>query len=127
MRRSLFVLPFLTLLAACIADVPDIDVVTRHDMGTIHKGQVATTSIVVRNTGRAPLVVQSASTSCGCTTAILSPETIPAGGKGLLRVSYDSNAHPKDLGRIKRFVFLATNDPDESDVRITLTVDVTAP
>ena len=127
MRRILLVLPLLVLLSACVGDVPDINVVARHDMGSIRKGQVASASLVVRNTGRAPLDILSVSTSCGCTTATVSPTTIPAGGEGVLRIAYDSNAHPEDAGPINRYVFIASNDPDESELRIEVAVNVTPP
>lgn len=127
MRRILLVLPVLVLLSACVFDAPDIDVVERHDMGSIRKGQVASAALVVRNTGKAPLAIQSVSTSCGCTTATLSPTTIQAGGEGVLRIAYDSNAHAEDAGAIKRYVFVASDDPDENEVRIEITVNVTPP
>ncbi|WP_316980378.1 DUF1573 domain-containing protein [Shumkonia mesophila] len=126
MARILSVVAVLTIgfLSACGGGAPDIDVVERHDMGSIQKGQAASANLIVRNTGKAPLDVQSVSTSCGCTTAVMEPKTIPAGGQGVLRVIYDSNAHAEDMGPIKRYVFVASNDPDEGDVRIEFAVDV---
>jgi len=126
-RRVLLLAPVLVLVSGCLLDVPDIDVVARHDMGSIRKGQVASASLVVRNTGSAPLVVQAVSTSCGCTTAVLEPTTIPAGGEGVLRIAYDSNAHAEDMGPIRRDVFVASNDPDEGDLRVEIAVNVTPP
>jgi len=126
MARILSVVAVLTtgFLSACGGGAPDIDVVDRHDMGSIQKGQAASANLIVRNTGKVPLDVQSVSTSCGCTTAAMEPKTIPAGGQGVLRVTYDSNAHAEDMGPIKRYVFVASNDPDEGDVRIEFAVDV---
>ncbi|MBE0531393.1 MAG: DUF1573 domain-containing protein [Rhodospirillales bacterium] len=126
MGRILSVVAVLAIgfLSACGGGAPDIDVVERHDMGSIQKGQAASASLIVRNTGKAPLDVQSVSTSCGCTTAVMEPTTIPAGGQGVLRVTYDSNAHAEDMGPIKRYVFIASNDPDEGDVRVEIAVDV---
>jgi len=129
MRRVLSVVALLAVavLAACVLDAPDIDVVERHDMGAIRKGQSATASLIVRNTGKAPLDVQSVSTSCGCTAAVMEPRTIPAGGQGVLRVTYDSAAHAEDMGPLKRYVFIASNDPDEGDLRIEISIEVTPP
>jgi len=124
MRRPLLVLSLALLLSACLAEAPDIDVVSGVDLGSIVKGDVATATLAVRNSGGAPLVIQSVSTSCGCTTATIEPMTIPAGGKGILHIAYDSNAHAEDAGPIRRHVFIASNDPDEDDTRVELLVEV---
>ncbi len=126
-RRTIFVLPIILLLSACVFDAPEIDVITQHDLGTISKGQVALASFSVRNTGNATLEIQSVSTSCGCTKASVSPRSIPAGGIGVLKVAYDSGAHEADMGKITRLVFLHTNDPDKDSVRIQLDVEIRKP
>ncbi|NIO42377.1 MAG: hypothetical protein GTO41_20830 [Burkholderiales bacterium] len=56
----------------------------------------------------------------------MSPTTIPPAGEARLRVEYDSGAHETDLGRMERFVFIFSDDPDEEDVQIKLTVIVKA-
>ena len=112
------------LLAACTPPPPDIDVPATFDMGAIVKGERAEAYIPVRNLGDGPLRVEAVSTSCGCTTATLSPMTIPPAAEAQLRVEYDSSVHGNDLGNMERFVFISSDDPDEDDVRITLTVTV---
>ena len=114
------------LLLACSPSVPDIDVVSEYDMGSVDKGGLATADLTVRNVGDGPLTVQSVSTSCGCTKATLSPMTVPAGGEARLHVVYDSGAHEVDLGLIERFIFIASDDPDEEDVQIQFSVIVDA-
>ena len=113
-------------LAGCSENAPDIDVVDSYDMGTVVKGELAAADLAVRNRGNGPLTVVAVSTSCGCTTATLTPMLIPAGGEGRLRIEYDSAAHESDLGRIDRSVFISSNDPDENDVQIRFTVFVLA-
>ena len=113
-------------LAGCSENAPDIDVVDSYDMGTVVKGELAAADLAVRNRGKGPLAVVAVSTSCGCTTATLTPLLIPAGGEGWLRIEYDSAAHESDLGRIDRSVFISSNDPDENDVQIRFTVFVLA-
>ena len=114
------------LLAACTSPSPDIDVPPAFDWGSVVKGERAKTDIPVRNLGDRPLTVQAVSTSCGCTTAKLSSMTIPPGGEARLHVEYDSGAPETDLGLMERFVFIASDDPDEEDVRIKFTVVVKA-
>lgn len=115
------------LLAACTSPSPDIDVPVAFDWGSVVKGERAKADIPVRNLGDRPLTVQAVSTSCGCTTAKLSSMTIPPGGEARLHVEYDSGAHKTDLGLMERFVFIASDDPDEEDTRIKFTVFVKAP
>ncbi len=110
------------LLAACSPSVPDIDVATDLDMGTVTKGDMAVADMVVRNLGSGPLTVVAVNTSCGCTKATLTPMTIPAGGEAKLHVEYNSGLHESDIGKMTRFVFLSSDDPDEEDVQIRFTV-----
>lgn len=114
------------LVAACAPPAPDIDVDAAHDLGVVVKGDLAAADIPVRNLGRGPLAVYAVSTSCGCTTATLSSMTIPPAGEARLHVEYDSGLHDADLGFLERFVFISSDDPDEDDVRIKLTVFVKA-
>ena len=125
-KRLLTIVAAGWLLAACSPSVPDIDVVSEFDMGSVDKGQFATTDLTVRNVGDGLLTVQSVSTSCGCTKATLSPMIVPAGGEARLHVEYNSGAHEEDLGMIERSIFIASDDPDEEDIQIQFTVIVDA-
>lgn len=111
-------------LTGCTSPSPDIDVPPAFDWGSVVKGERARADIPVRNLGDRPLTVEAVSTSCGCTTAKLSSMTIPPGGEARLQVEYDSGIHETDLGLMERFVFIASDDPDEEDVRIKFTVVV---
>ncbi len=126
-RVGLIVVGFSLILAACSRGTPDIEVeMTRHDFGVISQGTVASLDIPVRNVGTADLQIEAVVTSCGCTTATLEPGVIPPGGEGMLQVRYDSGLHP-DKGRIRREVYIASNDPDEPEVIVVLTADVRVP
>lgn len=120
----LVALPLSIWLATRPPQVPDIDVVNTHDFGIVDKGKVAVVNLPVRNLGNAPLKVEGISTSCGCTTAKLSSMVIPPGGEANLRIEYDSNAHESDKGALERYVFIASNDPKDSDLQIKFSVVV---
>ncbi|MFP3853739.1 MAG: DUF1573 domain-containing protein [Anaerolineales bacterium] len=126
---ALFVLIMLisSTVAACgPAGEPDIQLSSDHiDLGTVNNGQVEEFSVDVRNTGTAPLIIEAVTTSCGCTSASVSPETIQPGQTGALHVTYDSGAHgPEFSGEAERQVFIASNDPDEREVIFDLAVNV---
>jgi len=79
----------------------------------------------VRNIGQKPLVVDSVSTSCGCTSATLEPMTIDPGETANLHIELDSGAHGDELtGPLIRQVFIASNDPQQPEAQVELSVDI---
>jgi hypothetical protein len=67
---------------------------TDHDFGTINEGQVVEYTYSFKNTGDAPLIIQSAQGSCGCTVPEWSKEPVPVGGTGFVKAKFDSNGKP---------------------------------
>lgn len=65
-----------------------------HDFGTIAEGQKVSYTYKIKNTGEAPLIIQSAQPSCGCTVPDWTRESIPAGGTGFVKAEFDSNGKP---------------------------------
>jgi hypothetical protein len=116
------------LIAACGGGAADI-VLEKQELalGEVVNGEVRTIEIEVKNQGTEDLVIEAVSTSCGCTQAEIIPSTISPGESGILHVQYDSGAHgPEEVGQILRQVFIASNDPDESDVEFRFSAEVLA-
>ena len=67
---------------------------TDHDFGTINEGQKVTHVYKIKNTGEAPLIIQSAQPSCGCTVPDWTKEPIPVGGSGFVKAEFDSSGKP---------------------------------
>ena len=67
---------------------------TDHDFGTINEGEKVTYTYKFKNTGDAPLIVQEAKGSCGCTASDWSKAPIPPGGEGFVKAEFDSNGKP---------------------------------
>ena len=65
--------------------------VIEHDFGTIPEGPKVKYEYKVKNTGQAPLIIQNAQPSCGCTVPDWSKEPIPVGGSGFVRAEFDTN------------------------------------
>jgi len=65
-----------------------------HDFGTINEGDQVEYTYAFKNTGEAPLIIQSAQGSCGCTVPAWSKDPIPAGGTGYVKAKFDSNGKP---------------------------------
>jgi hypothetical protein len=62
-----------------------------YDFGTIKEGQKVNYTYKFKNTGVAPLIIQSVQPSCGCTAPDWTKEPIPVGGSGFVKVEFDSN------------------------------------
>lgn len=65
-----------------------------HDFGTIREGDKVSYTYKFKNTGEAPLIIQSAQPSCGCTAPDWSKEPIPVGGTGFVKAEFDSQGKP---------------------------------
>lgn len=64
----------------------------KHDFGKIKQGVPVTTYFTITNVSNAPVVIESATAGCGCTTPEYSKEPIPAGGTAKLKVGYNAAA-----------------------------------
>lgn len=77
-----------------------------HDFGTIKEGPQVETVFEFTNVGKEPLIIQSASASCGCTTPDWPKEPILPGKNGKITVRYNTQ------GRVAPFnkeVFIQSN------------------
>ena len=70
------------------------DTGTEWDFGTINEGDVVEHTYVFKNTGQAPLIIENAKPSCGCTVPSWTKEPIPVGGTGEILVKFDSKGKP---------------------------------
>lgn len=69
---------------------------TNHDFGTIKEGDVVEYTYKFTNKGAAPLIIQGAQGSCGCTASDWTKDPVPTGGTGYVTAKFDSNGK-KDL------------------------------
>lgn len=67
---------------------------TDHDFGTIAEGEKVSYTYKIKNTGQAPLIIQNAQPSCGCTVPSWTKEPIPVGGTGFVTAEFDSQGKP---------------------------------
>lgn len=65
-----------------------------HDFGEINDGDQVEHVFAFTNTGEAPLLIESAKGSCGCTVPQWPKEPIPVGGSGEIVVRFDSKNKP---------------------------------
>jgi|JI102314DRNA_FD_contig_41_6688704_length_634_multi_8_in_0_out_0_1 hypothetical protein len=90
-----------------------------HDFGDIFQGDVVEHTFKFTNTGNQPLLITNIQTSCGCTTPTWPRDPIMPGGKGELKVGFNS------AGKMnKQTKVLPIISNSASDASITFTTNV---
>jgi len=83
---------------------------TEHNFGNVESGSDVSYDFEFVNTGKAPLIINNVSTSCGCTTPSWPREPVPSKGRAVIKVKYDSNR----IGNFNKTITVysnATNSP----------------
>ena len=107
-----------TMLLACVAmyaqqKAADIkfDKIT-YDLGTFSEANpVQHATFTFTNTGNAPLIINQAVASCGCTVPTYTKTPIQPGQKGTINVTY--NGKGKFPGHFKKSITIRTNGTTE--------------
>lgn len=115
MKKVFLSIMCLSLLAACtnqnstvtenstdnqeIATVPSVDTANApvfkfekevYDFGEIKEGEKVTYDFKFKNIGNSPLIISSATATCGCTIPEYPKEPVAPGAEGLIRVVFNS-------------------------------------
>lgn len=95
-----------------------------YDFGQVPSDRVSEAQFTVTNAGTAPLIIESVTTSCGCTQATISSQIIPPGESAQLDVTFDPRVHPDATGPMYRVVYVASDDPVHPETQIELRMNV---
>ena len=93
-----------------------------YDFGTVKDGTVVSHEYEFTNTGTEPLIISDAKASCGCTVPSWPKEPIQPGGKGAIKVQFDSKGKPGQQS--KKVTITANTDP--SPIFLTIKGNVEA-
>lgn len=110
MKKIILLLMMLaSLVAYAQQEQPEIKFdKTVHNFGTFsEKTPVQTAVFAFTNIGKAPLIINQAIASCGCTIPSYTKEPIMPGEKGTVKVTY--NGKGKFLGHFKKSITIRTN------------------
>jgi len=93
------------------APVFKFDKGTVHDFGTLDEGPQATHFFEFTNAGKEPLIIQSVTASCGCTTPDWPKQPILPGKKGKIKVMYNTQGR---VGPFNKEIYILSNaqNPD---------------
>ena len=92
-----------------------------HDFGKVIQGKIVEYTFTFENKGTADLLIGEVTTSCGCTAALVSNNTLKPGETGQIKVSYDSQGR---AGKVDRKITVVSNDPVEPSKELTITAMV---
>ena len=99
MKKSIFLYAVLSLFTfalqaqnnqSAVADSIIFDKMI-HDYGTIERGADGNSVFTFTNKGQKPLVLSNVRASCGCTVPQWTKEPVAPGGKGEIKVNYNTN------------------------------------
>lgn len=124
MKRAVIVFLFLAAFAliAYAENAPRISFPElSHDFGKVIQGKIVEHTFTFENKGTADLHIKEVTTSCGCTAALVSSNTLKPGEAGQIKVSYDSQGR---AGKVDRIITVVSNDPVEPSKELTITAAV---
>lgn len=96
------------------------------DFGRAAQNKTLRKEFSIRNFGNQDLVIESVSTTCGCTAALMDNKVVKPGGTTPLRVSLETRAY---RGRVVRSVMVKSNDPQTGllELKVEATVEPETP
>lgn len=84
----------------------------RYRYGEVEEGAIVTHTFKFKNTGKAPLIISNAKSTCGCTVPEWPKEPIPVGGEGVIFVKFDTKK--KEAYQTKPIFIQANTHPTET-------------
>lgn len=86
------------------------------NFGTIKEGDIVEHRYKFTNTGKVPLSILNARSSCGCTTPDWPKDPIPPGGTGEIYAKFNSDGRPGDQSKL--VVVTANTHPNEIKLKL---------
>ncbi len=88
-----------------------------YDFGTVKQGAIVRHVFHFTNAGSAPLVISTVKTSCGCTVPEWPKDSVPAGGKGEIKVEF--NTADKSGRQLKVLWVVANTSPADTPLQVS--------
>lgn len=94
---------------------------TEYDFGKVKEGEKVEHKFKFTNTGKSPLLIASASGSCGCTVPEFDKSPIAPGKSSEIKVNFNSEGRPGNVD--KTVTLIANTIPGKTVIKITGTVE----
>ncbi|KAA3440294.1 DUF1573 domain-containing protein [Rufibacter hautae] len=98
---------------------------TEFDFGDIKADKKVEHTFTFTNTGKAPLIIENASATCGCTVPEWPHEPVAPGGTGQIKVVFDPTG--KSGQQSKQITITANTDPQINQVSIKTNITGAVP
>ena len=85
---------------------------SKHDFGEVIQGNVVEHYFEFSNVGNLPLVISNIITTCGCTAPTWPKEPIKPGGKGKIKIVFNSSGK---IGKQNKIVTIISNTSTQKD------------
>ena len=89
-----------------------------YNFGSVGPSDLVTYDFAISNLGEAPLTINRAYTTCGCTTAEFSATVIPPGKVSVVTMRLDAGFHDVRGQTVRRGIIIENNDPKNPQVEI---------
>lgn len=100
------------------ANAPTIEVEEPvFDFGRIKEGEKATTSFVIKNTGKSDLIIRKTKATCGCTATKLANETVAPGKSTTIEATFNSKGR---VGSQNKRITVISNDPKKPKTLLSI-------
>ncbi len=93
---------------------------TKFDFGVAYPQNKLVHDFIFKNAGNEELKIEQVRTSCGCTAAVLSKESIPAGATGAISVTMSTSVP----GKMHKTATVVTNDPRNREIVLDILANV---
>jgi hypothetical protein len=94
---------------------------TQHDFGKVNEGDKVKYTFKFVNKGKSVLQIKNIKTSCGCTAALVSKESVTPGQEGTIKVELNTKNRS---GKMSKTITVQSNDPRDPSKILTLYADV---
>ncbi|HEX5002888.1 MAG TPA: DUF1573 domain-containing protein [Bacteroidia bacterium] len=95
----------------------------QHHFGVITQGEKVSYGFKFKNTGKAPLIISSASASCGCTIPEYTKDPVQPGDEGYINVTFNSEGK---AGMVSKTVTVIANTIPNTKV-LTISAEIQVP
>ena len=97
---------------------------TEYDFKSIEQGKIVDHNFTITNTGGDLLKITDVRASCGCTAAKPDKLDLKPGESTAIKVSFNSTGR---LGSQVKFVYVNTNDPSNSEIKLQIVGNIVIP
>lgn len=94
---------------------------TQHDFGKVNEGDKVNYTFRFINKGESVLQIKDIKTSCGCTAALVSNDSVSPGQEGTIKVEVNTKNRS---GKMSKTVTVQSNDPKDPAKILTVYADV---